>query len=274
MGNKGSLEDILEGVLFLHSETGTEGGYWAFQNQQFIDKTPLSFCIYVDQDVWDSNDPERNGKIKDKYEVFLDDRWLPLPDPMTDDPDYYASSLFCGERDGDHKADKRLMKKYGFKIKYAADLMDERHGKGNWRLEDPSTAVTSDGTRWVYGGTPSTEPSRPYSVPKNGLARANVEWEDGVTEQERLSSTLLVTSWSYEGLHILHDGDRLAIYHPDDSSIVWSGVINLKQHGLFTEHASRMWIHADQIGIERDVWAEYFLKEYPAKLIPANIQRP
>lgn len=27
-----------------------------------------------------------------------------------------------------------------------------------------------------------------------------------------------------------------------------------------------MWIHADQKGIEREVWAEYFFEKYPAKL--------
>jgi len=77
-------------------------------------------------------------------------------------------------------------------------------------------------------------------------------------------------SWSYEGLHILENGDHLTIYHPDEGKEVWSGVINLKQYPLFTEDASGLWIHEEQIGIGRDVWAEYFFQEYPAKLIPVN----
>ena len=36
MDNNNSLEDTLEGILHLHSETGTEGGYWAFQDSKFI----------------------------------------------------------------------------------------------------------------------------------------------------------------------------------------------------------------------------------------------
>jgi hypothetical protein len=28
-----------------------------------------------------------------------------------------------------------------------------------------------------------------------------------------------------------------------------------------------MWIHADQIGMNRETWAEYFMKNYPARLI-------
>lgn len=269
MGNNESLENILEGVLFLHSETGTEGGYWAFQDKQFISKTMPSFGVYGNQTIWDLNNHERKGKIQNKVEVFLNGKWFPLPDPMTEDPDYIVSSLFCGEKRGNHEADKRLMEKYGFIIKYAADKMNERHGEGNWHLDiNSSTAVTSDGTRWGYGGTPSTEPDRPYGVPQNGLTRATVEWEDGVIEPKRLSNTLLVTSWSYGGFHILQNRDHLTIYHPDNNKEVWSGVINLKQHNLFTEDASGMWIHADQIGIKRDVWAEYFFKGYPAKLIP------
>jgi len=67
---------------------------------------------------------------------------------------------------------------------------------------------------------------------------------------------------------MLENGDYLAIYHPETQKEVWSGTINLKQHKLFSQHASGMWIHADQIGIERDVWAEYFFRSYNAKLVP------
>ncbi len=272
MGKKRSLEDVLKGVLSFYSETGTEGGYWALQDQRFISKIPPSFGVFANRPVWDSKNPERRGKTQSDTEVFLESKWLPLPDPMQEDPDYVASSLFRGEPGGNREADKRLMEKYRFKIKYAADRMDERFGKGNWHLEDedPSTAVTLDGTRWMYGGTPNTEPMRPYGAHQNGLTRATVKWEDGVTEQKRLSNTLLVDSWDYKGLHILENGDKLTIYHPDNKKKVWSGAINLREYNLFTKHASGLWIHADQIGIKRDVWAEYFFKRYPAELIPAN----
>lgn len=76
--------------------------------------------------------------------------------------------------------------------------------------------------------------------------------------------------WSYEGLHALCDGDRLTIYSPDNpQQVVWSGTISLRQHPQFTEHASGLWIHADQDGVARDTWAKYFFEEYPAKLVPA-----
>ena len=65
----------------------------------------------------------------------------------------------------------------------------------------------------------------------------------------------------------------MLIYHPDSSEEVWSGVIDLKQHPLFTEDASGFWIHADQKGIEREVWSEYFFKGYPAKLVSSKGKR-
>ncbi|MEA3379234.1 MAG: hypothetical protein U9Q69_06415 [Nanoarchaeota archaeon] len=273
MGHNKSLEEVLEGVLFFHSETGTEGGYWAFQDKRFITKTLPSFGVFANLNVWDLKDTERKGKAQNNAEVFLNNKWLPHPDPMTDEPDYFISSLFQGEERGYHEADKRLMKKYGFKIKYAAETMDERYGKGNWHIEDPndpSIAIIPDGTREMFGGIPSTKPDRPYSVPENGLTRVTVEWDDGTIEHKRLSNTLLEEKWEYGGLHILQNGDKLTIYHPEDNKKIWSGPINLREHDLFTEDAFGLWIHTDQIGIKRETWAEYFFEKYPAKLILAN----
>jgi hypothetical protein len=75
-------------------------------------------------------------------------------------------------------------------------------------------------------------------------------------------------SWSYEGLHILEDGDRLTIFDREDGSmVVWKGEISLVQHPLFTEDAFGFWIHADQRGIERERWGKWFFGEYPAELV-------
>lgn len=78
-------------------------------------------------------------------------------------------------------------------------------------------------------------------------------------------------AWSYEGLHLLEDGDVLTIYDPGDpQKVVWQGTIALRQYDSFTEAAGGCWIHADQDGIDRETWAEYFFKEYPAELTPAR----
>ena len=77
--------------------------------------------------------------------------------------------------------------------------------------------------------------------------------------------------FDYKGLHILKNDDLLTIYNINDpEKIVWEGIISLKLFGLFTERANGYWIHADQDGIDRETWAEWFFKEYPAKLLPAN----
>lgn len=259
----------LKGVLFFHSETGTEGGYWALQDECHISYVPARY-VWGSQNVWDQVRSERKGRTQEGAEVLHDGEWLPLPDPMQEDPDYFVSSLFCGEKRGNREADQRLMEKYGFIIKYAADQMNERFGEGNWRLEGEGIAVTTDGTRWAYGlGVPQTDPWRPYGVAPGELTRVTVEWEDGVVE-ERLSDSLLVRQWSYEGLHYLGNGDHLTIYEKDGSGqIRWEGKIRLRQHPLFTETVFGMWIHADMKGWGREEWARLFFEEYPAELVPA-----
>ncbi len=73
--------------------------------------------------------------------------------------------------------------------------------------------------------------------------------------------------WSYEGLHILKDGDELIIFSPEKpEEVVWQGQISLRLLPLFTEQASGLWIHADQEGIDRNTWASYFFNHHPAKL--------
>ncbi len=76
-------------------------------------------------------------------------------------------------------------------------------------------------------------------------------------------------SWSYEWLHVLKNGDELTIFSPDNlTQVVWSGIISLCGHGVFKEHVFNHWVHSDQEGIDREIWATYFFKEYPAELTP------
>lgn len=73
--------------------------------------------------------------------------------------------------------------------------------------------------------------------------------------------------WSYDGLHVLENGDELTIYHPETNKVVWQGQIDLQQHPLFTEYTTEgFWIHADQKNISREDWSKFFLREYPARL--------
>lgn len=76
-------------------------------------------------------------------------------------------------------------------------------------------------------------------------------------------------NWCYEGLHILGNGDHLKIFSKEKTEgVIWEGEINLKQHELFTEHAGGLWIHSDQIGIDRDTWSSWFFEGLPAELTP------
>ena len=74
---------------------------------------------------------------------------------------------------------------------------------------------------------------------------------------------------SYDGLHILENGDRLTVFNPRNrKQKIWSGVISLKEYSPFAQAVFWHWIHADQKGIRREKWAQFFFKEYPAELIP------
>lgn len=256
----------LEGRLFFYSETGTEGGYWAFQDSNYISLVSPSFGVTNDRKVWDTNNQNRFG-LSSNAEVRLNQEWLPIPDPIIGDADYLASSLYRGEEKGDLFADKRLMERYNFKIKYTAQRLNETYGANNWRLEGGlSNVILKDGTQLHFGSTPTTEPSRPYGIPQSGITRVTVKWDDGTIEYQRRSDTILVEQWDYKGLHVLKNGDRLRIIYPTEKSVAWDGVIELKQVNLFTEHANGLWIHADQIGISREVWANYFFNNFPAQL--------
>jgi hypothetical protein len=87
-------------------------------------------------------------------------------------------------------------------------------------------------------------------------------------QDERFITKVDPPKWSYEGLHILKDGDHLTIFSKENpNEIVWDGTIQLRQHDLFTEHASGLWIHADQVRVNRQTWSRWFFEGYPAQLI-------
>ncbi len=256
---------MIRGVCTVFFETGYEGSCWAFQDNRYISKVSPSYGVWGRETVYDPANPERSGVTKDDAEVFRNGKWHPIPDPIQKDPDYRKSSLYCGEERGDRKADKRLMDKYGFTIKYFADRMDEKYGKGNWRLESPSTAITSDGARIFFGGTPSTEPERPYGVRPGELMRVTVEWKDGNGRtrliESRLSNSLLVTHFSYDGLHILGSGDELTVYDKyDPSRVVWKGIIQLRPNKIHPGCPI-------QKRVKLKEWVRWFSQDYPAILV-------
>lgn len=258
----------LQGILVFYCETGTEGGYWAFQDEQFILHASSDYGIWGDQNVWDEVNPSRKGHTTKQAQVLREGHWYPLPDPIQEDSDYLISSLFCGEIRGDRAADSRLMEKYGFVIKYSADRLNEKYGEGNWKMEEETTAITPDGSRISCGGTPQTEPSRPYGTNQSDLTRVEVEWEDGQTEL-RLSDSLLVETHDRDGLHILKEGDQLVIFDKEDpTQELWRGIIKLKPLPLFSATAAGFWIHSDMEAEDwdRNEWARLFFGEYPAQL--------
>ncbi|HUC94506.1 MAG TPA: hypothetical protein VMR19_00675 [Candidatus Saccharimonadales bacterium] len=72
---------------------------------------------------------------------------------------------------------------------------------------------------------------------------------------------------SYEGLRILRNGDELTIYDKEEPErVIWKGVISLTSFTCFKESVFNLWIHNDQVGTEREMWAKWFIDGNPAEL--------
>ena len=244
---------VIKGVCHFFSEQGMEGGVWALQDEENIVYRQPGWGIWGYEDVWDALKPERKGKCIGGTELLMEGQWCPLPDPLFKDPDYQMSTLGNGGRYGDKEADKRLMEKYGFRIKYAAEQLDEKLGAGNWQFDKDGVAIDAGGNRYDFGV--ATEPRRPYGLSAGQPTRCNVQWEDGVVER-RDADTLLTLQWEYGGLHFLEDGDYLTIYDKnDETKIVWEGIIDL-------EPTKKLYMpRSYQRGVSKEDWSKWFISK-------------
>ena len=75
-----------------------------------------------------------------------------------------------------------------------------------------------------------------------------------------------------EILHILKNGDTLTIYHKlEPHQVVWQGDVVLRYHSdPPKKKVYDMLVRSDQDGIDCDVWALYFLEEWPAELVTGS----
>lgn len=96
-----------------------------------------------------------------------------------------------------------------------------------------------------------------------------IEWADGTTDI-RSSDNILSERWSYDGLIFLNNQDNLTVYDKiDPAKVVWQGLVKLVDHdeakvGPTLRHPFRL--HHDQMGVDQNQWANWFFKEYPARL--------
>lgn len=67
----------LKGVLHFHSETGTEGGCWAFQDEQHIHYDPVLPYAQPHMTVYDADNRSREGRVIKAWKP--DGRLLPDP---------------------------------------------------------------------------------------------------------------------------------------------------------------------------------------------------
>tara|TARA_R110000868_G_C10775595_1_gene755085 strand:- start:95 stop:886 length:792 start_codon:yes stop_codon:yes gene_type:complete len=253
---------ICKGKLYCYTEQGMEGGQLAFSDLSYIKLHSPKYGFQENEEVWDNKDKNKKG-ITFNPETFLNGSWLPSRDPILDEPDYQISSLFCGEEKGDFNADRRLMKKYNFRMKYTKERADETYGTGNWKFKkNNSEIVLNNGNVVIMGGTPYCEPNRPYHLPLAEFSRVTVNWNDGTTESQRKSDTLLIERGSYEGLQILEETDYLKIINLDTHEIICEGQINLIPLKTFSHTLEG---HFENINDGND-WKEYFTNGHYGEL--------
>lgn len=151
--------------------------------------------------------------------------------------------------------------------------MDNKNDKPGGAIEGVCAFHSETGTEggyWAFQDSRHIEKNVPRGwCKKCGEILKNSAWATNKCpngEHEEYIGDL----WSYDGLYILKDGDRLTIYSKDEpNKIVWSGTIKLRQYPPFTKDAFGLRIHAEQEGADRKIWAKWFFEEYPATLIVA-----
>lgn len=111
--------------------------------------------------------------------------------------------------------------------------------------------------------------SRLSSARKGDQGLHIVEWEDG--EQEILpTAEVRARMWSYNGLRMLQTGDTLTVYEKLDPAIVaWQGLVRLVNHdeSLDRQLTHPFRLHHDQEGVDQNLWAHWFLEEYPGMVV-------
>lgn len=258
-------KQILEGRLLSYSEQGMEGGILCFQDVTYIKLGEISspFGIHENQKVWDKKNTNRVGTIL-AVEILRGNHWLEDIDPMTKDEDYKLSSLYHGESRGDLEADKRLSKKYNFRLKYSVERLNEAYGIGNWKIDKQlPDVILKDGTEVHFGDTPTITPERPYGIPADAKTRVTVHWHDGVTEHHKSTEDLLREVWDYKGLLHLLETDYIKVFEPDSNVIINEGKVSDIPLKLFSDTYQG---HFEQIRDGRTEWEKYFLKSYRSQL--------
>lgn len=67
------MEKSLEGVLHFFTETGTEGGYWAFQDLKYITKNTTRFACEKCGCYWDQEqEPDGPTPLDNNLSDFID----------------------------------------------------------------------------------------------------------------------------------------------------------------------------------------------------------
>lgn len=90
---------------------------------------------------------------------------------------------------------------------------------------------------------------------------------------EKYKGVVKACLFKKDGLHLIKNGDWIAILHPaDHERVVWHGVVEFT---CYTRNMSRFFrgisiIQAFPGGVFETEWRTYFMEGFPAKFLPAQ----
>jgi hypothetical protein len=203
----------MKGILTFHSETGTEGGYWAFQDEKFmgIPAPDVFKCINCGR-IWDKSKQTEEPKVSFSY-------WIERG-PKDKSPEGYR--YLSGYMGYDRPQD----------LPEAPPKEDKNSLNNVW------THALNEITRKCY---------------ENGHEGWELLHPNG--------------TWSYEGLHVLENGDSIRVYDKNDpTKLIWEGIVELDKFTVFKDDYEGWWIHNQPKNMKLEEWAKWFLEEWPATL--------
>lgn len=174
------------GKLSFHSETGTEGGYYALQDSEHIAYITPEFGVFAHRTVYDPEDMFRTGIVRGS----------------------------CRDDGSEFKSAKR-----------------------------------------------------------GDIAYLDIDWDDQTNDVARPSDTVHIEGWSYEGLVILKNDDRLTVFQRGIGGIaLWEGVVHLEAQDPYASDSYAPFGMASHSRPKEtdpeteDTWSSWFFQEHWAKL--------
>ncbi|OGN01524.1 MAG: hypothetical protein A3B91_00105 [Candidatus Yanofskybacteria bacterium RIFCSPHIGHO2_02_FULL_41_29] len=159
-------------------------------------------------------------------------------------------------------------------------------GGGYWAFQDrkfiePNTSYLICNKCYLYWNRtknsecPTANISNIRNIPLDKAVDLNFQLPPECETSQHNFRPIADECWSYDGLHILENGDILTVNSKDDpNTIIWKGTIKLSGLAPGCAHVNGVLkVFSFQEDTDKNTWLKWFFEEYPAKLIKIRPQR-